>query len=901
MDIKSGNILVGENGKGNVVASNNVKMTVASGNVSVEKTVKAKTGNVDVLAENGNIKIGDNGATVETVAAGNNVNLTSQNGMIEIYGKTVSETGDVNVTVVNAAYGQNGQNIKFDQHGLVAAGRDANLIVENGDLHVTNDIIAQRSFNVRTRKQGNIMLDENVTAVKDMSMKTETGNITVGMTITANDGTVSMGTGVKGDIHIGADVAAGRDVNMDVKSGSVSVDKDVTAGNDVNMAVTTGNISAGSNGTGSVIAENNVKMTVNSGDISVEKAVKAKNGSVDVLAEHGSTTIGNNKDEDTVSAGQNVNLTARNGQIRILGKTSTESGNINVTAINESYNGNGIGIIFEENGKLAAGRDANLIVENGDLHITDDVTAGNNFNAQTRKRGNIMMDENIRVQHNISMQTDVGNITVGRDIVAGNDVKMTVGDGKVTVGEVDGNGNGSGNITTAGNVGVLMHKGDVNVVKSVKSDGGSVDILTKKGNIKIGNNGPYDPTVEAKNDVKLETESGTIRVQGKTSAIKGSVTLRAASEDYAEGVQNIIIEQDGMIDAGWDATLETEKGDILVTDKIAAGHSISAITRGQGDIFLRQDVDATRNRTGNATDGSVILRAEDKGNISVIDPDTQQINKITAGDRIDVYTGDGNITIGEAEAKHMSLVARGGDGHVMADRLLLHANGTGDITGAANLTLGGSQVNVTGIENDGAVPLIISTVGGAEEDRPMKDFNIGKQNADLSYSGGIQSASGAVIQQLWADRGLVYMADNSNLHMSKLVVNEKLHVVNDTVSVGVFGVPPYHDGAQVVYWNDAEKKNPSGMLDRWYNGSYMDPMWMYLDLDSSGDVGSRYGVLMDAHYYRNLHGDSVSMVDTMRIRMQPIPAGNEIYYYDRNNLIEIDDSGLYSDDIESLS
>ena len=901
MDIKSGNILVGENGKGNVVASNNVKMTVASGNVSVEKTVKAKTGNVDVLAENGNIKIGDNGATVETVAAGNNVNLTSQNGMIEIYGKTVSETGDVNVTVVNAAYGQNGQNIKFDQHGLVAAGRDANLIVENGDLHVTNDIIAQRSFNVRTRKQGNIMLDENVTAVKDMSMKTETGDITVGMTITANDGTVSMGTGVKGDIHIGADVAAGRDVNMDVKSGSVSVDKDVTAGNDVNMAVTTGNISAGSNGTGSVIAENNVKMTVNSGDISVEKAVKAKNGSVDVLAEHGSTTIGNNKDEDTVSAGQNVNLTARNGQIRILGKTSTESGNINVTAINESYNGNGIGIIFEENGKLAAGRDANLIVENGDLHITDDVTAGNNFNAQTRKRGNIMMDENIRVQHNISMQTDVGNITVGRDIVAGNDVKMTVGDGKVTVGEVDGNGNGSGNITTAGNVGVLMHKGDVNVVKSVKSDGGSVDILTKKGNIKIGNNGPYDPTVEAKNDVKLETESGTIRVQGKTSAIKGSVTLRAAGEDYAEGVQNIIIEQDGMIDAGWDATLETEKGDILVTDKIAAGHSISAITRGQGDIFLRQDVDATRNRTGNATDGSVILRAEDKGNISVIDPDTQQINKITAGDRIDVYTGDGNITIGEAEAKHMSLVARGGDGHVMADRLLLHANGTGDITGAANLTLGGSQVNVTGIENDGAVPLIISTVGGAEEDRPMKDFNIGKQNADLSYSGGIQSASGAVIQQLWADRGLVYMADNSNLHMSKLVVNEKLHVANDTVSVGVFGVPPYHDGAQVVYWNDAEKKNPSGMLDRWYNGSYMDPMWMYLDLDSSGDVGSRYGVLMDAHYYRNLHGDSVSMVDTMRIRMQPIPAGNEIYYYDRNNLIEIDDSGLYSDDIESLS
>ena len=1051
MDIKSGNILVGENGKGNVVASDNVKMTVASGNVSVEKTVKAKTGNVDVLAENGNIKIGDNGATVETVAAGNNVNLTSQNGMIEIYGKTVSETGDVNVTVVNAAYGQNGQNIKFDQHGLIAAGRDANLIVENGDLHVTNDVIAQRSFNVGTRKQGNIMLDENVTAVKDMSMKTETGDINVGKTITAKDGTVSMSTDVKGDIHIGADVAAGRDVNMDIKSGSVSVDKDVTAGNDVNMAVTAGNISVGSNGTGSVIAENNVKMTVNSGDISVEKAVKAKNGSVDVLAEHGSITIGNNKDADTVSAGQNVNLTARSGQIRILGKTSTESGNINVTAINETYNGNGKSIIFDENGKLAAGRDANLVVENGDLHITDDVTAGNNFNAQTRKRGNIMLDENIRVQHNISMQTDVGDITVGRDIVAGNDVKMTVGDGKVTVGEVDGKGNGSGNITAGGNVGILMHKGDVHVVKSVKSDGGSVDILTKKGDIRIGDNKNND-TVSAYGNVKLTAENGKIEILGGTCTKTGDIAVYAANDQYVAGENglNIIFDQNGRIASGHDATLVTENGDmhvtgrvsaennltfevrkrghimlddnidvkknlsmktedgnitvdktitavngtvamtvgtgfiqvkqdinaaenvemsvekgpiivgrdgvgrvtagndvtmetregkieiydrisagrdvsvkaadtvymqgttghniiigpngqiasgrdaklestngdIHVTDKITAGHSISAITHGQGDIFLRRDVDASRDLKYKATDGSVILRAEDKGNISVIDPDTQQIYKITAGDRIDVYTGDGNITVGEAEAKRMSLVARGGDGHVTADRLLVHADGTGDVTGAANLTLGGSQVNVTGIENDGAAPLIISTVGGAAEDRPMQDFNIGIRNGDGGYTGGIQSGSGAVLQQLWADNAMLYLAGGTNLHISKLAVNEKLHVA---VSVGIFGVPPYHDGARVVYWNDVEKNNPAGMLNRWYSGSYIDPAWMYLDLGASGAVGSRYGVLMDAHGYRNLYGDSVSVVDTMRRRMEYLPSIPDIAHYDRGGLIQIDE------------
>jgi hypothetical protein len=70
---------------------------------------------------------------------------------------------------------------------------------------------------------------------------------------------------------------------------------------------------------------------------------------------------------------------------------------------------------------------------------------------------------------------------------------------------------------------------------------------------------------------------------------------------------------------------------------------------------------------------------------------------------------------------------------------------------------------------------------------------------------------------------------------------------------------------------------------------------MNLDLLGNGSVGSHYGVLMDAHYYRNLYGDSVSMVDTMRIRTAPIPMGDTITYFDRNHLIEIDDTGLYSD------
>ena len=589
--------------------------------------------------------------------------------------------------------------------------------------------------------------------------------------------------------------------------------------------------------------------------------------------------------------------------------------------------------------------------------LDDNITVRKDMSMKT-ENGDITIGKTITADKgSVAMTTGKGDISVGEDIVAGANVTMTVGMGNIEVGSL-----GRGNVTAGNNVTMSVEEGSVSIVETVTAgEDGKVDILTKKGNIKIGNNGPYTPTVTAGQDVTLETGNGEIRVQGMTSAIKGSVTLRAASDAYQAGEagHNIIIEQDGMIEAGRDAMLETKNGDIHVTDRIVAGHSISAITHEQGDIFLDREVDASRDRNGNPTDGSVILRA-DKGNITAsIDPVTNSRYKITAGNAIeaitgegditvgiaeagqdismtagngnitvdtaqagnninastrkgnitmetvragnsfDAYAGDGNIAIGEAEAKRMSLVARGEDGHVTADRLLVHANGTGDVTGAANLTLGGSQVNVTQIENDGAAPLIISTVGGAAENRPMQDFNIGVRVGDGTYTGGIRSASGTVIQQLWADRGMIYMAGNSNLHMNKLVVNEKLHVANDIVSVGIYGVPPYHDGARVVYWNDAGKKNPSGMLDRWYNGSYIDPMWMYLDLDGSGAVGSRYGVLMDAHYYRNLHGDSVSMVDTMRIRMEPIPADNGIYYFDRNNLIEIDDSGLDSDDSPS--
>ena len=197
-------------------------------------------------------------------------------------------------------------------------------------------------------------------------------------------------------------------------------------------------------------------------------------------------------------------------------------------------------------------------------------------------------------------------------------------------------------------------------------------------------------------------------------------------------------------------------------------------------------------------------------------------------------------------------------------------------------------------KGNGQNPLTISTAG-ASKDRAMKDFSIGTQNGDGSHDGGISSGSGAVIQQLWTDRGMIYATGKSNVHISKLVVNDKLHAANDAVSVAVYGRTPTHDGERMVYWNNIRQNDPGTMQALWDNRAYMVPEWMYLDLFYTGNVGSRKGVLVDAQFYRQIYGDSVSVVDTMRAQLEPKEEASVIAYFDRSNLVQIDDEAVSAD------
>ncbi|MBO5637708.1 MAG: hypothetical protein J5906_09360 [Acidaminococcaceae bacterium] len=887
MQAEKGDITVGHK----VDASQgSVTMTTGTGSIDIGSTVTAGR---DISAKagtaangSGDILIGDN-LDADTVKAGNNVTLETTNGKIDIKGSTSTVSGDIKVTAGRPVYNPDSDTIVFDQNGKLKSGKDAYLIAKNGDLHVTDDVTAKGTFYAQVEGMGNVYLDENLNVEKDLTLSTETGDITVGKEVNAGNGSVSLTTG----------------------TGNVTVGEDVTAGKNVSVTTGTGNVTVGSNGKGSVTADKDVTVNVGKGEVDIVKSVTSNDGSVTVKSGEGNIHIGNNGPTvDTVTAKENITLETGEGKITIDGKTSTQTGDVTLQAANKEYvaGETGKNIIINATGQVTAGNDANLIAKNGDLHVTDRVTAQGSLNAETQTKGDISLDDDVTVVNDISMKTQTGDITVGKKVTADNgSVSMTTETGKITVDE---------NVTAGADVNMTTGTGNIDIGEAVNA-GGSITGKSGSGTIHIGNNGPDVDTVTATENIKLEAEDGKIEIYGKTSTQTGDITLKAANKKYVPGAdgQNIIIDHNGQVASGRDASLIAKNGDLHVTDAIKAQRDVNAITQSQGDVFLDDSLKVNRNATlqadtgdimapksltagnnatlttkqGNITSGSVTAG----NNITATNGNgVTRANSLTAGNHITVANGDGQIRLGTTDSKSASLSNAGKDGSVTAGTIRVEANGNANGTGADDLHLGGSNVSAGTVVNksSGSAPLTITTQG-ATKSQPMKDFNIGARNADGSYNGGIQSASGAVVQQLWTDKGLVYMNGDSNLHVSKLVVNDKLHAANQNISAGIFGRPPTHDGERVVYWNNSNRNNPAGEMSRWYSGSYSDSGWMYLDLFYNGNIGSRYGVLVDAHGYRNLYGDSISVVDTMRKRLNAEANGDGVVYYNRSNLIRFGD------------
>ncbi|MBP3812819.1 MAG: hypothetical protein J6E49_06890 [Acidaminococcaceae bacterium] len=481
----------------------------------------------------------------------------------------------------------------------------------------------------------------------------------------------------------------------------------------------------------------------------------------------------------------------------------------------------------------------------GGLTVTTDIAAkkgknGKGGNITFRQAGNVKLEGDVTAENNVKLTSEQGNIKSEGNVTAGSgDVSAVTTSGDIRL---------AGDVIAGSNVKITSSTGRITAEKSV-SAGRNIQFETASGDVTLAGD------VNAGQNLSVESESGRIEVFGKASTVAGDVSLKTSNATYVPGTggQKIVIGKNGRIESARNATLLSKNADLYLPGRIAAKNVFTAVTEGNGNITLDSEV---------TTDGSLVMKA-DNGNINA--------GNITAGNRIDAETGKGDITVGTADAVAVSLVNRDVKGKVNVNTIRVEARGNASGTAAEDVLLAGNDVAVGSLVNKSKSlsPLTISTAG-ASRDRAMNSISIGTRNKDGSYKGGIFSSSGAVMQQLWTDNGMLYVNGKTNLHISKLVVNDKLHAANARISVGVYGRTPSYDGEQVVYWNNSGKNNPAGMQDRWYSRSYTDPNWMYLDLFGKGSFDSGNGTLIDSPIPPET-GDPRTLADILRIQMALIP------------------------------
>ena len=252
----------------NLVASNNgnVSLTTGAGDISVNDKVIARTGSVSATTGEGDIHIGDNGPEENTVYAQQEVLLATDLGHIEISGRTLTQTGDITMKAGENTYVSGQSNFIINDNGRVESGWDVNLEGRNGDIHVTDDIVAQHSINTQIEGQGSVYFDDALSSNASISITSDQGDINVDKAITSVNGDVSLST-TSGNIRVDGAIKALNDVSVVSDTGNISL-QDVTAGSDVSLEIRkSGDIKADN-----VSAGNLVHASVAQGDIFLDMA-----------------------------------------------------------------------------------------------------------------------------------------------------------------------------------------------------------------------------------------------------------------------------------------------------------------------------------------------------------------------------------------------------------------------------------------------------------------------------------------------------------------------------------------------------------------------------------------------------------------------------------------------------
>lgn len=869
---------------GDIVAQKDVAANISgTGNILIDDAVISKEESVSVQTNEGHIFIGtDKNPDEETIKAKKNVMVGTNLGVIYILGKTITQNGDISMKAGQETYEEGAEHGNFiiRDDGQLLSGGGIGLYGRNGDIHITDDLQAPKGISVHIAEQGNIFFDRDVSVTNNVDISTDKGNITVGHIVNSDEETVRL-KAETGDILVGKDITAGKDIAILSKQGNIVVG-DTTTGDD-----------------GDVLAKaGNVLIQTGTGNVGIVKTVTAQAGSIGIASGQGDILIGNNgPDVKTVTARDNIALTAEDGKIVVYGKTSTENGDISLTAHRENYlaGEENSSFIIDQNGKLEAGRALSLNVGNGDLHVSDRIQSKEDLATGVVGKGSVYFDTDVDVDGKVTVKADEGDIYIGHDVQSKGDIAMTVNTGTIQVGAAVN--------AASGNVNLATKQGDIDIGKEVRAETGSIGIQTGTGSVTIGNNGPDVETVTAQESINVGVNVGQVKIYGKTSTKAGDIAMSAGADQYTPGIQNFIIEQNGLLESGQDIYLTGRNGDLRVTDAIQAKRDLYAKVLEEGSVSFDKTVTLRGNVEVNTDAGQIAI--EGQVDASSVDLSTQQGNiavggKIASETLVNLNVGTGNITVQSIEAGgDVNMAVQNGDIQMhdvtSAGDVTVLNSGSGSITGNDIVAAGITHVELThgdlflNLAEGKAVLLRMEDNTEASRVNKILAEASGDSSADVTMTGNfiqigslaarsddavfqlsatgagnerliagdftvesLSSKHGTQLPQLWTNRGYVHV-DEGDFALQDVLAKDKIHLDNAQTDLAIYGRIPTKDGEQLVYWNNL------GMAyskERAFN------------LYTNGRLRTSWAVLVDANRnYGKLYGDNLSVVDMMRERL----------------------------------
>ncbi|MBO4789597.1 MAG: hypothetical protein J5492_01135, partial [Oxalobacter sp.] len=377
-----------------------VTALASRGNVMVEGNVEATSGDITLMVKDSAQGVADGNILVakgQLTAGNGSIHLVTQNGdILTGEGIDISAAEDIEIIakgtdVVTGADGRVEETgVSIDLDGKLTAGRDLTVYV--GGL----DIYAKGTIDVK----GDVTAGHHIeTAVFG------DGDIRYTGTVQAKEGDVVTFVSGSGNIYYNGDIDAGEDVIDGIgRDGNITVEGNVRANGGQIWANTFGEGSMTFNGD-DVSADKDVVVLATIGDISVKQAITADQGDVFLTTMKGNVAVGediyaglSNTDPDSdrgnvaiiiseqgdisvgddIHAKNDIDLYTADGTISIVGNTESEHGDISISAASNRYDKDTAGAIVINSGSAITAKegDVNLDATNGDIHVTEEITAG---------------------------------------------------------------------------------------------------------------------------------------------------------------------------------------------------------------------------------------------------------------------------------------------------------------------------------------------------------------------------------------------------------------------------------------------------------------------------------------------------------------------------------------------